>query len=200
MTTLDFEFTLPDNIVHVPLRDDASVVAAARSTLARFPAPVARDDAEFEENVFKHLAELARRAVTDEFFVVAHRPPTLGVFASILVRYHLGESAQFVEELAAKDSGGSRFLLEPAEISERSTPLGVATRNLLRYTNEPPAKRRFGWKSQAEIIEQLSWYWHVADAEGDSVVVNLTAFVHDLGLSSRAREIVDGFAAGMRRS
>lgn len=191
---LDIDYVLPSNVIPVPLADEAGIAAAAQQALARFPEPVSRDDATFEEGVFRQLAALARDGMVDEFFVVVPEPPTLGAIAYIIVRYHVGEDQQFIEELLAEDTGGTRFVLEPPDASQRTTPLGTATRHLLRYTTGYRPKKRFGRKSDAPIVEQLSWYWAVTAPDGTPVVINLTAFVHDLAVSLDTRPIVDSFA------
>jgi hypothetical protein len=195
MKLVDIEYTVPDNIVPLDFQNgDAGATAAAHQALARFEEPVSREDAQFQEEVFKRLTGLVSGAEADECFILVPPPPGLGLLAYIVVRYHVGEEAQFVHELVTESTGGNRFVLEDPDVSTRQTPLGTATRNLVRWSREAPVKKRFGRKTQVPVLEQLSWYWPIQAPGGEPIVINLTAFTHDLGDTPVTRPTIDGFA------
>jgi len=194
MSALEVVFSVPENVVQLPFDDDAAVAVAARASLERFPTPVSDKDIAFHEGVFLRVAQNMRNTAVDECFIVLPEPPGLGFMAYLSVRYHPNSDEASVADLVAESAGGTRIVLGEPDVTTQETPLGVGTRNLLRFSTEAPVKKRFGRKTEAPVYEQLSWYWAVKTADGEPFVVNVSAFTFDLGVTPLTRPIIDAFA------
>ena len=193
----DIVYSYPDYVINVPL-DEGGAAVAAQAALARFSEPVSRPDAEFEEQVFAGSARVATGMEADELFLVVPNPPQLGAFGAIIVRSHAGAAPEDVDDLVAESAGGDRFVLETPDVSKHDTPLGVGTRNLLRWTTGEPVKKKGMFrKAELPITEQLSWYWYIEDESGESTVLNVTCLNQNLDVSKVLTEIVDSFAEGI---
>lgn len=197
--SLDLDFRFPDNVVPLDLVLDGGAVAAAQTALGRFDSPVDRESAAALESTFIEFRDRMRAAEADLAFAIVPDPPYLGVFGTLLVRRLPGGDDALDRAVDELDASRHRALEAPL-VDRRPTQLGEAVRVHQRLALEADELTARGTKVDLELVEVVSWLWHLDDVvEGDAVLA-LTYTSNHLDESVRLVGLVDTIAEAITRA